>query len=88
MLGSISGLPSITDRPVVVLEGTVIPPTDLENYDPASPTRKYGKGVVEYRWTAGETATAGVYRATFEIQTVAGDVETVPNDDHLTIEID
>lgn len=43
--------------------------------------------VVQYDWTAGDTAAAGDYLAEFEVTFSDGTRETFPNGDHLLIRI-
>ncbi len=44
-------------------------------------------GVVEYPWAAGDTDTAGVFQAEFEVTFAAGTVITVPNDRFMQVRI-
>lgn len=46
-----------------------------------------GGAVVRYDWQAGDTATAGEFRAEFEVTYADGSVETFPNADYLTVSI-
>jgi len=46
-------------------------------------------GEVEYKWEPGDfIENSGVYRIEFEIQDSTGEVETVPNDGYITVEIE
>lgn len=76
MAGVVAGLPSI-NAPATVLQGTLDPHGD-----------PYSDGLVEYPWVAGETGVVGLYRSTFEITDAAGDIETVPNEGFLGIQIE
>ena len=44
-------------------------------------------GIVEYAWITANTATAGSFRGEFEINFSTGQVQTVPNDSYITIQI-
>ncbi len=44
-------------------------------------------GIVEYRWTAPNTATVGAYEGEFEITYSDGKIETFPSDGFIAIEI-
>jgi hypothetical protein len=44
-------------------------------------------GAVAYKWATGDTASAGMYDAEFEIAWQDGGYETVPNDGYFSIEI-
>ena len=44
-------------------------------------------GVVQYAWASGDTATAGMYSAEFEITYGDGSIETFPNNDYIRVEI-
>jgi len=46
-------------------------------------------GEVEYSWSSGDfIEDAGIYRIEFEIEDGTGEVETVPNDGFVTVEIE
>jgi len=45
------------------------------------------RGSVRYDWLAADTATAGSYRAEFQVTFSDGGIETFPNDGHLIINI-
>lgn len=42
---------------------------------------------VAYKWATGDTASAGLYDAEFEVTWADGGYETVPNDGYFSIEI-
>ena len=42
---------------------------------------------VQYSWQPGDTDEAGVYDAEWEVNFGAGNVQTVPNDGHMSISI-
>jgi hypothetical protein len=42
-------------------------------------------GTVQFSWQAGDTATAGVYRAEFEVTFPNGAIETFPSNDYINI---
>jgi hypothetical protein len=44
-------------------------------------------GRVEYRWTAGDTDTPGVYQCEYQVTYVGGGVQTFPEDGFLSVEI-
>lgn len=44
-------------------------------------------GQVQYAWAAGDTATADVYLAEWEVTFAGGGVETFPNDSSLRIQV-
>lgn len=44
-------------------------------------------GIVQYDWSASDTATAGMYSAEFEITYGDGKIETFPNSDYIRVEI-
>lgn len=46
-----------------------------------------GTGQVTYVWQTGDTATAGIYNAEWEVKWDDGGYETVPNDGYFSIEI-
>jgi hypothetical protein len=76
MAGSVPGLPNIAAS-ATVLQGTLDPNGNL-----------YGKGMVEYVWGVAETDVVGLYRSSFEITDAAGDIESVPNEGHLSLQIE
>ena len=43
------------------------------------------QGAVKYTWQAGDTATAGIYEAEFEVTYSGGAIETFPNDGFIRI---
>ena len=43
------------------------------------------KGIVAYEWNAGDTATAGIHDAEFQITYVNGQVETFPNNSYIKV---
>ena len=43
--------------------------------------------VVEYIWTAEDTAAPGLFQAEFEVTYTDGAVETFPNDGNITVQI-
>lgn len=45
------------------------------------------EGYVSYRWLPQDTATAGEYRAEFEVKWANGSIVTVPNDGYFTVNI-
>lgn len=47
--------------------------------DAAATVNDASAGDVKYSWSAGDTDTAGVYDAEFEVTYANGDVETFPN---------
>jgi hypothetical protein len=44
-------------------------------------------GVVEYTWTAADTAVAGQYNAEFQVTQTSGKIMTFPNDGYIQIQI-
>lgn len=46
-----------------------------------------GSGCVSYTWQTGDTATANLYDAEWEIKWNDGGYETVPNDGYFSIEV-
>lgn len=44
-----------------------------------------GRGIVAYAWQPGDTATAGIYNAEFEVQYTNGTVETFPNSSFIKV---
>lgn len=44
-------------------------------------------GLVVYKWKTGETATVGLYRVEYEIRWTGGGIQSVPNENYDTIEI-
>jgi hypothetical protein len=46
-----------------------------------------GQGQVRYPWVTGNTTTAGVFQAEFQITWNGGKIETVPNGSYLAVEI-
>jgi hypothetical protein len=44
--------------------------------------------MVEYVWGVAETDVVGLYRSSFEITDAAGDIESVPNEGHLSLQIE
>ncbi len=44
-------------------------------------------GVVTYTWATGDTATPGVYEGEFQITWEDGGVETIPNEDYITVTV-
>ena len=44
--------------------------------------------VIEYRWSAGDTATAGQFTGEFEVTYTDGKVETFPNEGFIPITIE
>lgn len=44
-------------------------------------------GIVEYRWSSGDTDTTGVYESEFEVTFADGTPETFPNSEYITVTI-
>lgn len=45
------------------------------------------KGKVRYAWIAGDTDTAGLFNAEFEVTFPGPRLSTIPNDGHLLVEV-
>ncbi len=45
------------------------------------------QNILSYQWVAGDTDTAGVYRAEFEVTYSDGKIETFPNSDYIQINV-
>lgn len=43
------------------------------------------QGAVKYTWQSGDTATAGIYEAEFEVTYSGGAIETFPNDGFIRV---
>jgi hypothetical protein len=67
-------------RPVVLGLGPTISRQVADITDAAN-------GEVSYAWLSGDTATAGIYRAEFEVTDTAGKVETYPTEGYIDVEI-
>ena len=44
-------------------------------------------GIVQYNWTASDTATVGSYQGEFEVTYTDGTIETFPNNGYIRVEI-
>ncbi|EEX09645.1 hypothetical protein SL1157_1689 [Ruegeria lacuscaerulensis ITI-1157] len=45
------------------------------------------QNILSYQWDAGDTDTAGVYRAEFEVTYSDGKIETFPNSEYIQINV-
>lgn len=79
MDGAVAGLPTVIGA-ATILEGTVNPDSLTGALFP--------RGMVEYRWVAGQTDVRGLYRAVWRILDAAGDLETVPNEGYFSVIIE
>ena len=60
-------------------ESTLKIDTQAEIVEPAT------SGIVRYSWRSGDTSSAGIFKAEFEVTYYDNNVETFPNEDFITI---
>ena len=45
-------------------------------------------GIIQYDWVAGDTDTAGVFNAEFQVTFAGGEIETFPNKGYISVVIE